>query len=122
MRDVTHERDASACAICCAQAVPAWHGVKLNQPDWSDNSHSIALYAEVRELRHFHLILNAYWEPLDFELPSLKDGALGRWRRWVDTSLDSPNDIIPWEAAPPITDHTYHTGPRSVVMLWSQLE
>ena len=24
-----------------AEAKKAWHGVKLNQPDWGDNSHSI---------------------------------------------------------------------------------
>src|SRR5438093_703390 len=48
----------------------AWHGVKLGQPDWGETSHSIAFTVEVRrEKLLFHLILNAYWEPLDFELP-----------------------------------------------------
>ena len=27
----------------------AWHGVKLNQPDWSESSHSIAFTVEIRE-------------------------------------------------------------------------
>ena len=48
----------------------AWHGVKLGQPDWGESSPSIAFTVEVRkEKLLFHLILNAYWEPLDFELP-----------------------------------------------------
>src|SRR5262249_52434590 len=52
------------------EARKAWHGVKLNQPDWGHWSHSVALTAEVPgERLLFHMILNAYWEPLDFELP-----------------------------------------------------
>ena len=45
----------------------------------------------------FHLILNAYWEPLDFELPPRPAG--GPWRRWIDTSRPSPEDIVEWKAA-----------------------
>ena len=48
----------------------------------------------------FHLIANSYWESLDFELPKLPDSSEDRWRRWIDTSLDSPGDILEWEAAP----------------------
>ena len=63
----------------------------------------------------FHVILNAYWEPLEFELPppGEKDNA---WRRWIDTSLESPQDIVDWEAAPLITNQTYPAGPRSVIV------
>ena len=64
----------------------------------------------------FH-ILNAYWEPLDFELPTLTNGT---WRRWIDTSLDSPNDILPWEEAPPISGNSYRVADRSVVMLYAR--
>ena len=65
-----------------------WHGTKLNQPDWSPSSHSFALTAELPEQRLFiHLILNAYWEPLDFELPPRQSGVELSWRRWIDTSL-----------------------------------
>ena len=67
-----------------------------NQPDWGDSSHSLALTAELRkEELLFHLILNAYWEPLDFELPA--PATAGPWRRWIDTALDSPHDIVPWQ-------------------------
>ena len=44
-----------------------------------------------------HIILNAYWEPLDFELPILKNGR-ENWRRWIDTALDPPHEICEWNA------------------------
>ena len=73
------------------QANKAWHGVKLGQPDWGDHSHSLAFEAELRqEGLRVYLILNAYWEPLDFELPPVGDGGAGPWRRWIDTALESP--------------------------------
>ncbi|HEY6373987.1 MAG TPA: glycogen debranching protein GlgX [Edaphobacter sp.] len=97
-----------------------WHGIKLNQPDWDDTSHSIALTANLEgEDRRAHLIFNAYWEPLDFELPHLTGGDAA-WHRWIDTSLDPPNDILDWRIAPQITDHNYHAGPRSFVALWTE--
>jgi isoamylase len=98
----------------------SWHGVKLNNPDWRPDSHSIALTAELRKNNLLlHLILNAYWEPLDFELPSLGDS--GRWRRWIDTSLPSPDDIADWRTAPPIEDHLYRADARSVVAIYADL-
>jgi len=72
----------------------AWHGTKLNQPDWSQQSHSLALSADGwTEKLCFHLILNAYWEPLEFELPAETAAGRNPWRRWIDTSLESPEDI-----------------------------
>jgi glycogen operon protein len=94
--------------------------VKLHQPDWRESSHSLAVTAEVRNTRLLvHLILNAYSEPLDFELPSSGAEARGPWRRWIDTSLDSPNDIVPWPATPPVRSSTYRAHARSVVVLYA---
>jgi isoamylase len=64
------------------------------------------------------LIVNAYWEPLEFELPRSEEGTEVPWRRWIDTFLESPQDIVPWEEAPAIAGYTYRTGPRSVIVLW----
>ena len=102
-----------------AQAKNAWHGTKLGKPDWGDQSHSIALAGELRgEGLQFHLILNAYWEPLDFELPRL---AVGRsWRRWIDTALESPLDISPWHTAPPVAGDSYRVESRSVAMMFAE--
>ena len=62
------------------------------------------------------LILNAYWEPLDFELPKLGDK--GPWRRWIDTALDSPTDIVPWQEATGVQAESYRAQARSVAMLF----
>src|SRR5262249_39146835 len=103
-RDLEHERRRVSLNQLIARAKKAWHGVKLLQPDWGPSSHSVAFGVELRqEGMLFHYILNAYWEPLDFELPPEPP----RWRRWIDTSLDSPDDIIPWESAPPAPGSHY---------------
>ena len=51
----------------------AWHGVKLGPARLEcESSHSIAFTVEIRrEKLLVHLILNGYWQPLDFELPRL---------------------------------------------------
>jgi glycogen operon protein len=98
-----------------AHAKFSWHGVKLDQPDWSHCSHSLALCMEIAAGLQFHLILNAYWEPLIFELPTVN--GTETWRRWIDTALDSPHDIVEWQRAPIHYSRTYQAGPRSVVAL-----
>jgi len=100
------------------QAKVSWHGTKLGHPDWAHHSHSLALSVESpkRDLR-FHAIFNAYWEPLDFDLPAAGSGDEGDWRRWIDTSLEPPLDIVEWEKAPPVEGGVYRAGPRSVVVL-----
>jgi len=101
-----------------ARALKTWHGVKLGQPDWSSSSHSIAFSAHMPDQNIItHLILNAYWEPLEFELPG---GNRGPWKRWIDTALDAPNDIVPWRDAPPVSGSTYVAGPRSVIALHAE--
>jgi len=117
MRDVEHERRRMSLNQFLRTSKHAWHGVKLWQPDWSPNSHSLAFGAELPAQRLlFHLILNAYWEPLDFELPS-PAGCGDGWRRWIDTALEPPEEIVEWQAAPRIPGETYRAGARSVAVL-----
>ena len=121
MRDVEHERRRVSLNQWLEDATKFWHGVKLDQPDWSHSSHCLAFSAQLRaEKLGLHLILNAYWEPLEFELPSMSDGA-SAWRRWIDTALDPPHEIVEWRAAPPVSGRTYQAGPRSVVVHFSDL-
>ena len=116
LRDVEHENRRLSLTELIAGATKGWHGVKLGQPDWGEHSHSIAFAARVaNEQLLFHLILNGYWEPLEFEVPP----ATATWRRWIDTSLSSPQDIADWREAPPIHERTYRAGPRSVVVLYA---
>jgi isoamylase len=118
LRDVGHERQRTSLNELIRGANKAWHGAQLYQPDWGDRSHSVAFGAELRnEGLRFHLILNAYWEPLDFELPGVAGGA--PWRRWIDTALDTPHDIAPWQEAPAVPGGAYRAQARSVVMLFA---
>lgn len=98
----------------------AWHGVKLGQPDWGAGSHSLAYSVRCRtENLHFYLILNAFWEPLQFELPA-PHSLNGLWHRWIDTALCSPDDIVDWPVAPSVANRTYSAEPRSVVALFAR--
>jgi glycogen operon protein len=100
----------------------AWHGIELYRPDWSDHSHSLAFSTELpSENLSFFLILNAYWAPLHFELPTARNKQTIQWRRWIDTFLDSPNDIVPWEEAQTVSGSKYCAGPHSVVVLLARL-
>ena len=65
---------------------------------------------------------NAYWEALDFELPPIGKIGGNAWRRWIDTALDSPNDIVEWQSSPSITGSRYRAEPRSVVVLFTGIE
>jgi glycogen operon protein len=125
LREPGPERERKSLNQLIQGANKAWHGVKLNRPDWSDDSHSVALYAEIRrEKLLFYLILNSYWESLAFELPPLPNNSVmpQQWRRWIDTSLGSPDDIVEWQTATVVPTATYVAGPRSVVVLYAQAE
>jgi len=118
MRGVEYERRRVSLNEVLRDAKKTWHGVTLDQPDWSSYSHSLALSADLptHDLA-FHLILNAYWQALNFELPKLPNNR--RWRRWIDTALDPPEEIVEWRSLQPVLDGIYHAGPRSVVVLAS---
>jgi isoamylase len=121
-RDLEPEQQFLSLNEILLAANKAWHGVKLERPDWSDSSHSLAISAESpnKELL-FHVILNAYWEPLEFELPHVGGDEADSWNRWIDTTLDSPHDIVEWEAAPKVPGRIYNAGPRSVVVLFARI-
>lgn len=105
-----------------AQARFDWHGVKLHEPDWGPDSHSLAVTAvSLTGARVFHLMCNAYWEELSFQLPRLPDGAAGGWRRLLDTAIPSPGDICGEKEAVLVEEPTYLAQPRSVVLLFSSL-
>ena len=118
LRDVEHEqRRVSLTRIDCG-SVKAWHGVKLGQPDWGEHSHSVAFTAEIAKRDA---------GPCDSERVLGAAGVRGAagpgpWRRWIDTSLSSPDDIVEWKKAPSAPGRTYRVGPRSVVVLFAQTE
>jgi isoamylase len=93
-----------------------WHGVEPNKPQWDDSSHALAFeLANPAGDERLYVALNAYWEPLDFELPALPHGEA--WRRLIDTALDSPNDVNN-SPTPLITGQTqYRCEARSSIVL-----
>jgi glycogen operon protein len=121
LRGTEHELQRMSLNRLIREANKAWHGVRLNQPDWSDHSHSLALTAEIRQEKLlFELILNAHWEPLDFELPQADKDEASPWCRWIDTARETPDDIVPWEEAPAFPELIYRAEARSVVVLFAQ--
>lgn len=99
------------------QARLEWHGVRLHTPDLSDFSHSIALTAWSGRRVVFHYMVNAYWNPLSFRLPSPKKLPGGAWQRWIDTSRASPEDIVPWDEMQDVTTGKYRLPGRSIAVL-----
>ena len=93
-----------------------WHGKELGQPDWSEYSHSLAFTLH-HPLAHelIHVILNAYWQPLTFQLPSLSSSQ--KWHRILDTFLPSPEDFSDLATAVPIEGNEYFVQSRSSVLL-----
>jgi glycogen operon protein len=119
-RNITSERGRMSLTQVINQGIKDWHGVKLNQPDWSDHSHAIAFCAELRSERLLvYFIFNAFWESLNFELPRIDQNNINPWRRWIDTYLETPQDIVEWQSGASIPGHTYQAGPRSVIVLWA---
>ncbi|MEM8719674.1 MAG: glycogen debranching protein GlgX [Cyanobacteria bacterium P01_G01_bin.39] len=93
-----------------------WHGQRLCKPDWSEDSHCLAFsLCHPRSNERLHIIFNAYWKPLEFELPSLK--LYNFWHRIVDTSLAAPEDIADTSSAMKIYDNHYLVEARSSVVL-----
>ena len=119
LRETEHERRRTTLEELLRQARKTWHGVRLGQPDWGSHSHSLALEAELAEEGiAVYLAMNAYWEPLLFELPRAGGGGAGPWRRWIDTAREQPEEIARWEAAPPWLEHGYQVAEHSVAALF----
>ncbi len=103
-----------------------WHGVHLGEPDWGYDSHCLAFTLRCPgSAEHLHVMLNAYCEPMAFEVPPLGEGEY--WHRIVDTALPTPEDFCDCpigrgalrhrEAALSIEGDRYHVEARSSVVL-----
>lgn len=117
IRDIEHERLRASLIHVLRESKHELHGVKLKQPDWSPFSHSFAISGELKnEQLCAHMMFNAYWEPLDFELPMFAVTSQNWWR-WIDTALDPPHEICDWNQEERVVGSTYRVGARSVVVL-----
>jgi glycogen operon protein len=93
-----------------------WHGTKLNQADWSQESRHLGMHLPGGgNDDDVYVIVNGDAAAREFDLPPLSRGR--RWRRVVDTMLLPPNDIAGPRDEPIVRASTYPAGPRSVVIL-----
>ncbi len=91
-----------------------FHGVKLETPDWSSYSHSLAFeLLEGPQEPRFFIAMNAWREPLTFELPKRA------WYDIADTSKKSPNDIVEPENATLHNGYKLYVAPNSIRILMS---
>jgi isoamylase len=98
----------------------AWHGCTLNSPGWSDPGSSVLAFTMggFDGDDDLHVMLNMANQDLDFEIPPV---AGRRWRRAVDTSLPSPQDIaLSGDEIEVKPDDHYRVNAHSVVVLISQ--
>jgi glycogen operon protein len=94
----------------------AWHGIKLNAPDWGGKSHSLAFtlsHPEAKEI--IHIMINAFWEKLQFQLPVLKNGK--KWHQIIDTYQNHPHDFNAPAHATQVGNGTIDVMDRSVMVL-----
>ena len=90
----------------------SWYGVGPTV-DLSPDSRSLAfcLHGASQSDDDIYVMINAYWQPLEFEI---QEGAPKDWVRIVDTDLPSPDDFA--EHGLPRQKSTYQVAARSVVV------
>ncbi len=114
-RDVARAKYSFNLRELLEQRLIAWHGVRLNEPDWSENSHAIAVTeTSISGNTRLHCMINAWSEPLAFEL---EENINSPWKRWIDTALPPPEEIVPWDEAPSVNARSYTLKPYSLVAL-----
>jgi glycogen operon protein len=91
-----------------------WYGVGKHV-DLSRNSHTLAycLHGHSCHDEDIYVMCNFYWQTLTFVI---QEGEASQWRRVLDTSLPSPNDICEPGSEAQLSDLAYKVGPRSIVV------
>jgi glycogen operon protein len=97
-----------------------WHGCKLNDPGWNDSNARVLAFTltGLDGEEDIHVLLNMYWEPLDFDLPPL-DGR--GWYLAVDTAENAPLDAAEPGREKRVTNGSFCAQGRSVVVLVSKV-
>lgn len=92
-----------------------WYGVDP-EVDSSYHSHTLAfcLHGTSQGDQDIYVMINAYWQNLVF---TIQEGAFDEWHCVVDTSLESPNDIVEPGDEQPLENLHYNVKTRSVVIL-----
>jgi glycogen operon protein len=93
-----------------------WHGTRLFSPGFADPDAralacTIAGFGGAPDL---HVMMNMYWQPLDFEVPRSAGRA---WRVAIDTFQPSPDDLPDEAARVPVGERVFAMQGRSIVVL-----
>ncbi len=96
-----------------------WHGVEVDRPDWGATSHALAFELTLDQDRdtRLYVALNAYWEPLEFELPRLPAGRC--WALAADTAAPAPDDVPVPPRPQPVDARSFLVGARAAAVLGS---
>jgi glycogen operon protein len=92
-----------------------WYGVG-GAVDFSSTAHALTFHlrGSAEGDREIYVMVNAFWEPLNF---TIQDGAANEWVRVVDTALASPLDFSGPGNEVGLGGMEYSVQPRSVVVL-----
>lgn len=93
-----------------------WHGVNLNEPDFGEDSHSLAFeIADKQSNKYLYAVFNAFWNPLEFTLPPLPDGE--HWHKLIDTAKMHPEDIVAPKSSKALQTASIIVESRSSIIL-----
>jgi glycogen operon protein len=103
----------------------SWHGLLPYQPDWTPESKIIACMLcgkyswEDSETEDCDIFM-AFNSGLGNRKIVLPDSpGENRWKRVIDTALESPHDIVPDNEAPVLDDNVYYLKKQSTLVLVS---
>jgi glycogen operon protein len=103
-----------------------WHGREPARPDFSDRSQALAFALDGRRSdypqvvdRDIYVAMNASARPAEFRVPASPSGRA--WRRVVDTSLPSPDDIVDEDLGPSVAvGRIYRVADHAMIILVSE--
>jgi isoamylase len=93
-----------------------WYGAN-GEPDLTYESRTLAFRlsgASVND-NDLYVMINAWWQPLQFTVQ--ENNQASPWKRVLDTSLSSPEDIVEPGQEVALNANNYTLAPRSVVVL-----
>jgi len=93
----------------------SWYGVEgpVDLSHWS-RSLAFCLRGASQADRDIYVMINAYWEDLNFKI---QDGKAGDWLCVADTGMMSPSDFFEAGRETPVASSSYEVKARSVVVL-----
>lgn len=93
-----------------------WHGTELNNALWNDREAKILAFTlagtDVNEA-DLHVVINMADQSATIELPAISDHP---WCLALDSSLESPQDIVSLQEQKPVRENTYLVNTRTVVI------